>query len=490
MSNEVVEIVGDQGAASEESQGGTPSAESVDIGAMQGATADDREELPEGHKEIEEEKDDDKKEEAEKGSPSGKAAEVGTKQAGSSGGDPNETGEKEGQGKEADENKAEQKDSGEQGERAGGDHEPGEGVGPGDEADSWAKGASGSGQWADEDPQKKSEEEDDQIPQYVTDFIEKYYTLAWSQGSNESAVPKKDRELVREFLVPDVDGQEKDKVNRWYRVEVEGGVKIANKATEKYEDEHKGQCFHACKSEVGLGGIVKEGQVKAIPWAEDDPMSGSGDHGFYANAIHNGDIEQNMYDSEDWAEKKMYKILTWCMGHHHNTGVVVELNYRAVKEVAQSATEELAKIRAGYCTRLKEGKTERWCFRPEDTEITAFWIGPNREVMDKVIAHTKKETKMASGMPAWMSKIAKTNSRSNRKRPAEGGEGTDDKDEQASEKSQKIKEVDCLCFVIICILEKVCAERVKLISTCVFSRVPFFDMVAEVLAEFCFTFFL
>ena len=67
---------------------------------------------------------------------------------------------------------------------------------------------------------------------------------------------------------------------------------------------------------------------------------------------------------------------------------------------------------------------------------------PNREVMDKVIAHTKKETKMASGMPAWMSKIAKTNSRSNRKRPAEGGEGTEDKDEQASEKSQKIEEIE------------------------------------------------
>ena len=43
-------------------------------------------------------------------------------------------------------------------------------------------------------------------------------------------------------------------------------------------------CFHACKAANGVQGTMQEGKVKGTLYDENDPDSGSGQHGFYARA--------------------------------------------------------------------------------------------------------------------------------------------------------------------------------------------------------------
>ena len=63
------------------------------------------------------------------------------------------------------------------------------------------------------------------------------------------------------------------------------------------------------------------------------------------------------------------------MYHHCDTGVVVELRYRAVKKVVWNSTSEIDTVKPGCCTKFKVNKgEERWCFWHEDCEIKALWV--------------------------------------------------------------------------------------------------------------------
>ena len=134
------------------------------------------------------------------------------------------------------------------------------------------------------------------------------------------------------------------KTHTWYRIPVRGARQISNKDTSSWDLCHGGTCFHACRSETGLKGIMNDGVVRGMPYREGDPTSGSGTHGFYGNAIHNADLQNAPWteniEGEIYAQQKMNKILIWRMSHHCDTGAVVELRYRAEKKVVNSTEKE------------------------------------------------------------------------------------------------------------------------------------------------------
>ncbi len=73
---------------------------------------------------------------------------------------------------------------------------------------------------------------------------------------------------------------------------------------------------------------------------------------------------------------KLNKIMHLCDRRHYETGIVFELQHRATKKVVTTAQEEYD-MEMGTCTRMKN--EHRWCFKPEDAELVAMWIGPHRE---------------------------------------------------------------------------------------------------------------
>ena len=123
-----------------------------------------------------------------------------------------------------------------------------------------------------------------EYPKYVTDFIKKFgRTLASSQSARLCS----DHINATEFQEEVKEGEMEAKTNTWYRVGVRGARPITTEKTSSYELCHGGTCFHACKSEIGPKGIMNDGEVRGMPYCEEDPMSGSGTHGFYGNAVHN-----------------------------------------------------------------------------------------------------------------------------------------------------------------------------------------------------------
>jgi len=256
-------------------------------------------------------------------------------------------------------------------------------------------------------------------PAYITNFIKEFGGTPYKCRVSSVGISEMEVKEEREGTTT---------TRTWYRLKVSGATPIRNTSTETYERMHGGICFHACRSEQGLRGIMTDGHVKAMPYRANDPMCGAGDHGFYGLAIHNEDVQQNTWaeygqSGEDWAKNKMQKIFNWCCRHHHDTGVVVELVYRAEKKVIDKGCLEAETVKAGIASKFKTGKDggERWCFWEEDATIVAIWVGPHR-----VDAETGARSSVTAPgqMPAWMQDLTKRPEQTEKqekgkKRPAE-----------------------------------------------------------------------
>ena len=242
-------------------------------------------------------------------------------------------------------------------------------------------------------------------PKYLIGLIKKLGgTLASSQSCRLCC-----NEMNATAIQEEVKEGEEANTHTWYRVGVRGSLPIRNQDTSSWELCHGGTCFHACKGENGLKGIMNDGDVMGMPYREDDPMSGSGTRGFYGNAIHNMDVQdapwRDSIEGAAYAQKRMKNILIWCMAHHCDTGVVVELRYRAEKKVVCSASSESETVKPGYCTRLKLiGGGERWCCWHEDCEIEELWVGPH---IEQINAGASSSTQPDGDMPGWMQSMTK-----------------------------------------------------------------------------------
>ena len=152
-----------------------------------------------------------------------------------------------------------------------------------------------------------------------------------------------------------------------YRVPLVGGVDY-----EKNEscEAMTGIAYHACKSMMGLRGILSDGRIRAMPYEEGDANSGSGTHGFYARAW----VKQEWSKEEN--TKKLRETYRLATQSHCDTGLIVEIQYWAVKVVINTAGDEHTKVKPGHCTRYKSGKTDRWCFHEDCARIVAIWITP------------------------------------------------------------------------------------------------------------------
>ena len=196
---------------------------------------------------------------------------------------------------------------------------------------------------------------------------------------------------------------------------------------------------------------MSDGEVRGIPYREGDPMSGSGAHGFYANAIHNEDVQaapwQHGIESAAYAQKKMKKILLWCMSHHCDTGVVVELRYRAEKKAVFSATLETETVGPGVCTKLKvKDGGERWCFWHEDCEIKALWVGPH---MEQINAGASSSTQPDGDMPGWMQSMTKKDQQEEPKKQAQGKKRPAEKEKPLEEPYKEAKRWYFKCDILI-----------------------------------------
>ena len=213
-----------------------------------------------------------------------------------------------------------------------------------------------------EDQEKKEEEEptvvEDKTPTVVKEIL---------AGLGEGKAKPNTRGTIKMMMPSGTNDKDEpvDELN--YRVPLVGGVDY-----EKNEscEAMTGIAYHACKSMMGLRGILSDGRIRAMPYEEGDANSGSGTHGFYARA----------WVKQEWSKEENTKTLreTYRLAtqSHCDTGLIVEIQYWAVKVVINTAGDEHTKVKPGHCTRYKSGKTDRWCFHEDCARIVAIWITP------------------------------------------------------------------------------------------------------------------
>lgn len=153
-----------------------------------------------------------------------------------------------------------------------------------------------------------------------------------------------------------------------HRYPVRGAVPMAHDYTnEDYMESGTG--LHAVKTLKGVIGIMRDGQIKPMETCEGGTRYSAG-AGFYGRSM----IEE---DRTLESRQKWWGILRATINHRCDTGVVVEFDWRANRKAVDNAEQETKWCGKNWATRLKggnHGKSDRWCFHPSNTQITALWV--------------------------------------------------------------------------------------------------------------------
>ena len=126
---------------------------------------------------------------------------------------------------------------------------------------------------------------------------------------------------------------------------------------------------------MGVQGILTEGRVKGMLYHQNDPDSGSGEHGFYARAWVEA-YTGGEPGADAQAVQAGIRAPLRC-GHHHGAALCSQ------GDIQPEANEEATKVEPGRCTRLRLGNGgDRWCFHEDCAQLKAKLLDPMQAYMN------------------------------------------------------------------------------------------------------------